>query len=531
MIQFLLIDRGKTPPETGKNTAYLQIDYWNDFSFVTMFYLSVHDENGQKHEIGDVKIASKGQETTTSTFSLLGTSFSHLEEVYFSLGQSVDYYQKLSNLPMPLKEEILKALNDMVFNPSFIDIAQNENVFRTSLLRDLSLSVIKGQFNRALLGYPPLTDFKFSFVRPEQKDMSGVRLDFKVKESSKPSTNIHAIIGRNGVGKTTLLNNMIDAIIRKEKTESVFLNKMGDQETTISSDYFSSLVSVSFSAFDPFEPPEEQHDPSKGTCYFYVGLKDIKSPEIHRTIESLRKDCAEALADCFRRKDKAARWRSAIAKLGSDENFDNMRLEILEEKYHEVRRQTPANKQSDSREFIEKYFLSVNPFLRKMSSGHAIVLLTITRLVATVEEKTLVLLDEPESHLHPPLLSAFIRALSDLLYDRNGVAIIATHSPVVLQEIPKSCVWKINRVGLSTVCSRPERQTFAENVGVLTREVFGLEVVRSGFYDLLISSVSKDKEYEEILEEYGGQLGMEGRAILKALVVYRSKEAVNDTDE
>jgi hypothetical protein len=47
----------------------------------------------------------------------------------------------------------------------------------------------------------------------------------------------------------------------------------------------------------------------------------------------------------------------------------------------------------------------------------------------------------------------------------------------------------------------------------------------------LISSVSKDKEYEEILEEYGGQLGMEGRAILKALVVYRSKEAVNDTDE
>jgi len=68
--------------------------------------------------------------------------------------------------------------------------------------------------------------------------------------------------------------------------------------------------------------------------------------------------------------------------------------------------------------------------IQLMSSGHAIVLLTITRLVATVEEKTLVLIDEPESHLHPPLLSAFIRALSELLYDRNGVSIIATHSPV-----------------------------------------------------------------------------------------------------
>lgn len=47
------------------------------------------------------------------------------------------------------------------------------------------------------------------------------------------------------------------------------------------------------------------------------------------------------------------------------------------------------------------------------------------------------LIDEPEGHLHPPLLSAFVRALSELLVNRNGVAIIATHSPVVLQEVPR----------------------------------------------------------------------------------------------
>ena len=32
-----------------------------------------------------------------------------------------------------------------------------------------------------------------------------------------------------------------------------------------------------------------------------------------------------------------------------------------------------------------------------MSSGHKIVLLTITKLVETVDEKTLVLMDEPEA--------------------------------------------------------------------------------------------------------------------------------------
>ena len=166
-----------------------------------------------------------------------------------------------------------------------------------------------------------------------------------------------------------------------------------------------------------------------------------------------------------------------------------------------------------------------------MSSGHAIVLLTITRLVATVEEKTLVLLDEPESHLHPPLLSAFVRALADLLHDRNGVAIIATHSPVVLQEIPRSCVWKIYRVGTNVTSGRPTIETFGENVGVLTSEVFRLEVERSGFHDLLAKSVKTGRTYEEIVADYNSQLGFEGRAILKALIANRDRSNSHDATE
>ncbi len=82
-------------------------------------------------------------------------------------------------------------------------------------------------------------------------------------------------------------------------------------------------------------------------------------------------------------------------------------------------------------------------------------LLTITRVVETLEERSLVLLDEPEAHLHPPLLSAFIRSLSDLLVNRNGVAIVATHSPVILQEVPKSCAWRIRRIGRQAKIERP----------------------------------------------------------------------------
>lgn len=36
-------------------------------------------------------------------------------------------------------------------------------------------------------------------------------------------------------------------------------------------------------------------------------------------------------------------------------------------------------------------------------------------------------------------LSLFIRALSNLLIYRNGVVIIATLSPVIVQEVPRKC--------------------------------------------------------------------------------------------
>jgi ATPase subunit of ABC transporter with duplicated ATPase domains len=144
-------------------------------------------------------------------------------------------------------------------------------------------------------------------------------------------------------------------------------------------------------------------------------------------------------------------------------------------------------------------------------------LLTLTLLVERTEEKTLILIDEPESHLHPPLLSAMTRALSELLVQTNGVAIIATHSPVILQEVPKDCVWIMNRYGTASTANRPSIETFAENVGVLTREVFQLELTKSGYHRLLNEIRNKHNSYDEALQGLGNVLGFEGRAVLRAM--------------
>ena len=160
----------------------------------------------------------------------------------------------------------------------------------------------------------------------------------------------------------------------------------------------------------------------------------------------------------------------------------------------------------------------------KLSSGHKIIVLTVTKLVELTVEKSLIILDEPESHLHPPLLSSFIRSISVLMIQMNAVAIIATHSPVVIQEVPKKCVWKISRNGEVTNIERVEVETFGENVGLLTNEIFGLEVTSAGFYKMLQVVVEESDSYEDAKEKFGGELGGEAMAILRNMMHLKSQK-------
>ena len=122
------------------------------------------------------------------------------------------------------------------------------------------------------------------------------------------------------------------------------------------------------------------------------------------------------------------------------------------------------------------------------------------------------------------MLSAFIRSLSDLLIKKNAVAIIGTHSPVVLQEVPKSCVWKLRRYGANAIAERMEIESFGENIGVLTREVFGLEVTDSGFHKILNDLSVDNDNYEDALSVLNNQLGIEGRAILRNMIYHNNHE-------
>jgi len=499
-----ILRRFGQPSADDKNTIILTWDNWNDYSYYTLFGMAFVDDASKKHEIGAIKIGYFGQEEGyhARKFDVDDEFDKGLDEEYFSLGQSDEYYSNLNKLGDDTRDLILYTLNDIAKNEELYERAVKESVTKVSLFRTVSPSTVKGQYRKLASGGVRLTEYNFRFIAPKIKqNSSNFDLIFEITPESLPPTNIHVLIGRNGVGKTFLINNMINALLEnKQDKYGIFKFFHSVCEDWDKGNEFANLISVSFSAFDDMYPHPEIKDKTEGLQYSYVGLKQIKENNVigTKSTTKLKNEFFRSFDYC--RSSKKVRWKTGIEILESDPYFKESNIKSLIDI-------------EDDDEFKKQTF----DIFKRLSSGHKIVLLTITRIIETLQEKSLVLIDEPEAHLHPPLLSAFIRALSELLILTNGVAIIVTHSPVILQEVPKSCVWKLRRYGAESIAEKLEIESFGENVGILTQEIFGLEVTNSGFHKMLQSLTQEHSTYEHAIRKLGGQLGLEGKAILRNL--------------
>ena len=503
-------------PEGDSGDAFLIVDNWDDwYTFATTFVLFVFDDDGQRHRLGSVKIGQFGL-TKEDYRPKIPDKFETLDDSFFSLGQDADYYEGMAKLRTHIRQSLMTALRDVVADLDLYRRARQEDVMGKSLMRFVNERTLTGQFHRILHGGARLTEYAFRYVGPIQVNplADPIELSFLVEPLAIPPTNVHVLIGRNGVGKSFLLNAMSRALVYPNENDDEngrFFNpptlfSLNDSDEFSSP--FANIVSVTFSAFDDFPVIPRPKNATKGVQYTNIGLRKVgivgekggrKYGPVTRLPDELSKDFIDSAKICSLG-DRRSRWLEALQTLESDPLFEESGVSRLPE--------------SSS----EKFGKRAGKIFRELSSGHKIVLLTLTKLVEEVEERTLILMDEPETHLHPPLLAAFVRALSDLLINRNGVAIIATHSPVVLQEVPQSCVWRIRRHGGNAVAERVQIETFAEHVGRLTHEVFGLEVTESGFHKMIADAVEPGDDVNAIGHKFDHKIGSEGRALLSALL-------------
>lgn len=154
---------------------------------------------------------------------------------------------------------------------------------------------------------------------------------------------------------------------------------------------------------------------------------------------------------------------------------------------------------------------------RTLSSGELVMANFLVQAISSIENGSLLLFDEPETHLHPNYVSEFMDVLQDLLERTRSIAVIATHSAYIVREVPRRRVNILRRDEDLVQVDHPRAQTFGLNVDDISRFVFEdgsishrYEKVLSAWAEEIGSSLSLD----ELYEQYGQELNPETLAFL-----------------
>ena len=505
---------------------------WNDwFTYETEFVVEYIRNLNDTVRLGTIKIAHENMDRVPN----IPDRFEELDDSYYSLGTDSMFYEILLKI-FPKDWDrmvILESLKDVACNRDRLNRVRDKEPFKVSLSRGLSLHQIEVKFHKLANGDSQKTNY--SFVYKYADDDSTKEIEIKVNDkSTRLPTNVHAIIGRNGVGKSKLIGRFLKCL-EYNKTDKIKISDGRSKYIGKLDSFFNKIISVNFSIFDEKLDITENYNVIDGLpyiCitkdstlegYYITKFGDQYEDKYIKILEKLeftndqgkrikldRLDdkwvgiFMESLITCFQRKPYL--WTTILETLNTDPIFKQHNCKRLYDTFIEFK--------DNENEYLKQFF----NFFTKLSSGHKIVILSLTKIIEFVDEKVLVVIDEPELYLHPPLLSSYIRCLSILMEKRNGVAILATHSPVVLQELANSCIYKLERTGNILRASRPDVETFAQNISTLMYEIFGLESEKSGFVKLIDDYISAEAHnidtVNEAYEQFDNQLGTLGMRLL-----------------
>ena len=161
-----------------------------------------------------------------------------------------------------------------------------------------------------------------------------------------------------------------------------------------------------------------------------------------------------------------------------------------------------------------------------LSSGQSIVLYVVSEIVANIRLDSLLLFDEPETHLHPNAISQLMNGIAELINEFESYCVIATHSPIIIQEMFSRDVLVLSREESIPSVKKIGVESFGENLSVITEEVFGNRSIPKFYETTMKKLVRRYKTYDEVLEilkEDNLPLSLNVRLYLQVLVENNAK--------
>ncbi|QFT12981.1 AAA family ATPase [Vibrio sp. THAF190c] len=452
---------------------------WDDFGYEVTFKL-YHVSQGESNKVGNLKLLINGQKYTASYLYDNGDPITEkifdvteligeLEAV--SLGESIDYYQKLSFVlseDQNKVDNLLSHLHDASYLIESIDKFTRFDGYTETIARDgeTAKSLIRKGYHVALGTYETETMFNLQLDEPsETMDPIEFRFDTS-KEIAK--TNINLLIGENGAGKSHVLKRITEVI-------------SGVHENSHSWPFFHKLIVTAYSPFESFYTKtqlldllDKKHDQPKRkrkskdrrnihiNKYAYIGFKDNKN---NFNLDWPKESSVQSIKSIMKY-DQEENWWNEDTRLKTLKetlalcmDFDDVAVKLTSTgEFFKINSHQDKIFNENKEDFDEKegLFFLKNEEPVSLSSGQEIFSYMLPSLVAEIEDESLLIIDEPELYLHPTLEVALINMLKKLLSETKSSAIIATHSPLIAREVARDGIVILKNRGGYTNTIKPE---------------------------------------------------------------------------
>ena len=479
---------------------------WNDYGYYQLIFL----------KIWDVFLELRVNPRKDMIRYLSKTIEKPNDDYLCSLG-SIEYYEFLKKyLPYNIRKEWFAKINDLAFNIEELDrissfyeihgVGYNEfiknklnNFFDNSFLRNTTIKEIKEIFHPLALSGIDESQQAIEIIDSVNDEVPDIRYVFNegqikkgelILEKNRNSflpMNVYGIVGGNGSGKTHKILEIIRGHID------------GDNK-------FSQIIHFSLSPFDSSIDVEQNEN------YERVGFSSVQVQKLSEVLEKTEMlgedDIKEELLKLYEGKylDENKNFVAPNNGVKIEDSFiwyiesllldliasDN-KLKLWEESLNFFSFDEWANKIKMA--FCDKKIEASDfDLIKNLSSGQATILLYITKLVYSVNKGSLIIFDEPETFMHPPMMKSFIRAVSNIIQKSSAFCLVATHSPVVIQEIPHCNVYKIDS---EHRIERIRYKTYGQNLDTLYKNIYGVALQMTGYNSLLNERLNKILEERE----------------------------------
>jgi len=461
---------------------------WDDYDIKSYFDLFFHRSESLATHIGAVKIMVADE---AEVIGILPSEFTMLTNNFCSIGQSAPYYRAMVSAVGSDYESVLFALKDAAVFPKIQEDFEQKSVFKNSLIREDEAERTLRTIKFTLKGRDLDNLYQFTYhFKPNFAD-NPVKIDFDFnKRNLDLPDRIFAFIGKNGTGKTQLVTSLPQDIANK------IIDKF-EPDVPI----FSKVIAVSYSAFDNFTVPES----SAAFNYVYCGLRNSSLGNNLMSEHQLTSRFEHTVKEIVR-KARVNRWRSILSNFLHEETIEELFIPL---------------EASEVRNFDEYKFntLRFRTFKDLLSSGQRIILYIISEIVSNIRYDSLIIYDEPETHLHPNAITDLMNTIYQLVKEFQSYCILATHSPLVIRELMSKNVFVVEKIGNVSQVNKINIECFGENLSVLTDEVFMNKSARKQYKTIIEELVRQKKNYQEIISilESDRPLSLNSRLFIASL--------------